>query len=68
MFQRNEKSHNSGCTWDTLKNSSGEKITLLKTSPLSIPNTDYVQLLGDIAEEQGFTTTYLNIGKNNLSE
>ncbi|XP_066468433.1 interferon-inducible double-stranded RNA-dependent protein kinase activator A isoform X2 [Tiliqua scincoides] len=58
---RNEQSHNLGCTWDSLKNSSGEKITLLKISPLSIPNTDYVQLLGEIAEEQGFNVTYLNI-------
>ncbi|XP_053141520.1 interferon-inducible double-stranded RNA-dependent protein kinase activator A [Hemicordylus capensis] len=57
----NEESHNLGCTWDTLRNSSGEKITWLKISPLSIPNTDYVQLLGEIAEEQGFNATYLNI-------
>ncbi|XP_054828594.1 interferon-inducible double-stranded RNA-dependent protein kinase activator A isoform X2 [Eublepharis macularius] len=57
----NEHSHNLGCTWDTLRNSSGEKITLLKKNPLSIPNTDYVQLLGEIAEEQSFNTTYLNI-------
>ncbi|XP_020659761.3 interferon-inducible double-stranded RNA-dependent protein kinase activator A isoform X2 [Pogona vitticeps] len=57
----NEQSHNLGCTWDTLRNSTGEKIALLKISPLSIPNTDYVQLLGEIADEQGFTATYLNI-------
>ncbi|XP_062972424.1 interferon-inducible double-stranded RNA-dependent protein kinase activator A isoform X2 [Elgaria multicarinata webbii] len=57
----NEQSHNLRCTWDTLRNSNGEKIALLKRSPLSIPNTDYVQLLGEIAEEQGFNTTYLNI-------
>ncbi|KAJ7345591.1 hypothetical protein JRQ81_001541 [Phrynocephalus forsythii] len=57
----NEHNHNLGCTWDTLRNSMGEKIMLLKISPLSIPNTDYVQLLREIADEQGFTTTYLNI-------
>lgn len=54
--------NNLGCTWDALRNSSEEKITLLKRSPLSIPNTDYVQLLGEVAEEQGFVITYLNIG------
>ncbi|XP_015269237.1 PREDICTED: interferon-inducible double-stranded RNA-dependent protein kinase activator A isoform X2 [Gekko japonicus] len=58
----NEQRHNLGCTWDTLRNSSGDKITLLKRNPLSVLNTDYVQLLGKIAEEQGFNTTYLNIG------
>ncbi|XP_061464353.1 interferon-inducible double-stranded RNA-dependent protein kinase activator A isoform X2 [Rhineura floridana] len=57
----NEQSHNLGCTWNTLRNASGERITLLKISPLSIPNTDYVQLLEELAEEQGFNTKYLNI-------
>ncbi|XP_034641393.1 interferon-inducible double-stranded RNA-dependent protein kinase activator A isoform X1 [Trachemys scripta elegans] len=57
----NEVGNNLGCTWDALRNSSEEKITLLKRSPLSIPNTDYVQLLGEVAEEQGFVITYLNI-------
>ncbi|XP_044282986.1 interferon-inducible double-stranded RNA-dependent protein kinase activator A isoform X2 [Varanus komodoensis] len=57
----NEQSHNLRCTWDTLRNSNGEKIMLLKRSSLSIPNTDYVQLLGEIADEQSFNTTYLNI-------
>ncbi|CAM2100306.1 interferon-inducible double-stranded RNA-dependent protein kinase activator A isoform X1 [Caretta caretta] len=57
----NEMGNNLGYTWDALRNSSEEKITLLKKSPLSIPNTDYVQLLGEVAEEQGFVITYLNI-------
>nr|XP_028604353.1 interferon-inducible double-stranded RNA-dependent protein kinase activator A isoform X2 [Podarcis muralis] len=56
-----EQNVNLGCTWSTLRNSSGEKITLLKISPLSIPNTDYVHLLGELAEEQGFNAKYLNI-------
>ncbi|XP_026523902.1 interferon-inducible double-stranded RNA-dependent protein kinase activator A [Notechis scutatus] len=56
-----EQMHNLGCTWDSLRNSSGEKITMLKISSLSIPNTDYIQLLGEIAEEQGFNIKYLNI-------
>ncbi|XP_038276839.1 interferon-inducible double-stranded RNA-dependent protein kinase activator A isoform X3 [Dermochelys coriacea] len=53
--------NNLGCTWDVLRDSSEEKITLLKRSPLSIPNIEYVQLLGEVAEEQGFVITYLNI-------
>ncbi|XP_077175717.1 interferon-inducible double-stranded RNA-dependent protein kinase activator A isoform X2 [Paroedura picta] len=57
----NEQNPNLECTWDTLRKSSGEKITLLKRNPLSIPNTDYAQVLGEIAEEQGFNTTYLDI-------
>ncbi|XP_075789837.1 interferon-inducible double-stranded RNA-dependent protein kinase activator A isoform X2 [Pelodiscus sinensis] len=57
----NEVGSNLGCTWDALRNSSEEKIMLLKRSPLSIPNTDYVQLLEELAEEQGFVVTYLNI-------
>ncbi|KAM8933964.1 interferon-inducible double-stranded RNA-dependent protein kinase activator A [Pelodytes ibericus] len=49
------------CTWDSMKNSSGEKINLLKRSPLSIPNTDYVKMLGDVADEQDFRVSYLDI-------
>uniref|UniRef100_A0A8D0GNR2 Protein activator of interferon induced protein kinase EIF2AK2 n=1 Tax=Sphenodon punctatus TaxID=8508 RepID=A0A8D0GNR2_SPHPU len=57
----NEMVNNLGCTLDALRNSPGEKIILLKRNPLSIPNTDYVQLLREIAEEQGFDATYLKI-------
>ncbi|ELW63764.1 Interferon-inducible double stranded RNA-dependent protein kinase activator A [Tupaia chinensis] len=53
--------HSLGCTWHSLRNSSGEKINLLKRSLLSIPNTDYIQLLSEIAKEQGFNITYLDI-------
>uniref|UniRef100_A0A8C5WL58 Protein activator of interferon induced protein kinase EIF2AK2 n=1 Tax=Leptobrachium leishanense TaxID=445787 RepID=A0A8C5WL58_9ANUR len=53
--------NNCGCTWDSLKNSNGERINLLKRSPLSIPNTDYVKMLADIAEEQHFRASYLDI-------
>ncbi|XP_053554480.1 interferon-inducible double-stranded RNA-dependent protein kinase activator A homolog A-like [Bombina bombina] len=53
--------NNLGCTWDHLKNSTGEKISLLKRSPLSIPNTDYVKMLGEVAEEQKFNVKYLDI-------
>ncbi|XP_077304228.1 interferon-inducible double-stranded RNA-dependent protein kinase activator A isoform X2 [Lithobates pipiens] len=53
--------NNTGCTWDNLKNSSGEKINLLKRSPLSIPNTDYVTMLTEVAEEQDIRVSYLDI-------
>ncbi|KAG9477389.1 interferon-inducible double-stranded RNA-dependent protein kinase activator A isoform X2 [Eleutherodactylus coqui] len=53
--------NNPGCTWDTLKNSSGEKINLLKRSPLSIPNTDYVKMLTEVAEEQEIRVSYMDI-------
>ncbi|XP_036276668.1 interferon-inducible double-stranded RNA-dependent protein kinase activator A isoform X2 [Pipistrellus kuhlii] len=53
--------HSLGCTWHSLRNSPGEKINLLKRSLLSIPNTNYIQLLSEIAKEQGFNITYLDI-------
>ncbi|XP_072435228.1 interferon-inducible double-stranded RNA-dependent protein kinase activator A homolog A-like isoform X1 [Chiloscyllium punctatum] len=46
---------------DLLRNSSGEKINQLKRSPLSIPNTDYTQMLGEVMDEQGFDISYLDI-------
>ncbi|XP_032879754.1 interferon-inducible double-stranded RNA-dependent protein kinase activator A isoform X1 [Amblyraja radiata] len=48
-------------TWDLVRRSPGEKINQLKRSPLSIPNTDYTQMLGEVVEEQGFDVTYLDI-------
>lgn len=62
VFQTNVVGHSLGCTWHSLRNSPGEKINLLKRSLLSIPNTDYIQLLSEIAKEQGFNITYLDIG------
>ncbi|XP_075465089.1 interferon-inducible double-stranded RNA-dependent protein kinase activator A [Ascaphus truei] len=61
MSLENFIGNNLGCTWDSLKNSPGDKIILLKRSPLSIPNTDYVKMLGEVAEEQDFHVTYLDI-------
>ncbi|KAK1166172.1 hypothetical protein AOXY_G12723 [Acipenser oxyrinchus oxyrinchus] len=51
----------SGFRWESLKDSSAEKITMLKRNPLSIPNTDYVQMLSDLSQEQGFEVTFLDI-------
>ncbi|KAI3355802.1 hypothetical protein L3Q82_004368 [Scortum barcoo] len=62
----------SGCseiTWtpkpsvrfENLRNSSAEKITLLRRNPLSIPNTDYIQMMLELSKEQGFEVTYFDI-------
>ncbi|MBN3278255.1 PRKAA kinase, partial [Polyodon spathula] len=51
----------SGFRWESLKDSTAEKITILKRNPLSIPNTDYVQMLSDLSQEQGFEVTFLDI-------
>lgn len=62
----------SGCseiTWtpqpsvrfENLRNSSAEKISLLRRNPLSIPNTDYIQMMLELSQEQGFEVTYFDI-------
>ncbi|KAM9347830.1 interferon-inducible double-stranded RNA-dependent protein kinase activator A homolog [Symphorus nematophorus] len=62
----------SGCseiTWtpkpsvrfENLRNSSSEKISLLRRNPLSIPNTDYIQMMLELSKEQGFEVTYFDI-------
>ncbi|KAK5890321.1 hypothetical protein CesoFtcFv8_013850 [Champsocephalus esox] len=62
----------SGCseiTWtpkpsvrfENLRNSSAENITSLRRNPLSIPNTDYIQLMLELSKEQGFEVTYFDI-------
>ncbi|XP_049904908.1 interferon-inducible double-stranded RNA-dependent protein kinase activator A homolog isoform X2 [Epinephelus moara] len=62
----------SGCseiTWtpkpsvrfENLRNSSSEHISLLRRNPLSIPNTDYIQMMLELSKEQGFEVTYFDI-------
>ncbi|KAJ8416908.1 hypothetical protein AAFF_G00327860 [Aldrovandia affinis] len=46
---------------ECLRTSSGEKISMLRRNPLSIPNTDYVQLMLELSKEQGFEVTYFDI-------
>nr|XP_055072196.1 interferon-inducible double-stranded RNA-dependent protein kinase activator A homolog [Misgurnus anguillicaudatus] len=46
---------------DSFWHSTGERISLLKRSPLSIPNTDYIQMLLELSLEQGFQVTYMDI-------
>ncbi|XP_059896612.1 interferon-inducible double-stranded RNA-dependent protein kinase activator A homolog isoform X1 [Gadus macrocephalus] len=62
----------SGCgeiTWapkpsirlEELRSSTAEKLSLLRRSPLSIPNTDYIQMMSELATEQSFEVAYFNI-------
>ncbi|KAM3861992.1 interferon-inducible double-stranded RNA-dependent protein kinase activator A homolog [Diretmus argenteus] len=62
----------SGCseiTWtpkpsvrfENLRNSSAEKMSLLRRNPLSIPNTDYIQMMLELSQEQSFEVTYFDI-------
>ncbi|XP_056320726.1 interferon-inducible double-stranded RNA-dependent protein kinase activator A homolog [Danio aesculapii] len=46
---------------ESLRNSTGEKVSLLKRTPLSLPNTDYIQMLLEISLELGFQVTYIDI-------
>uniref|UniRef100_A0A1A8F7K1 Protein kinase, interferon-inducible double stranded RNA dependent activator n=1 Tax=Nothobranchius korthausae TaxID=1143690 RepID=A0A1A8F7K1_9TELE len=46
---------------ENVKKSSAEKISLLRRSPLNIPNADYIQMLLDLSHEQGFEVTYFDI-------
>lgn len=47
--------------FESLRNSSAEKISLLRRNPLSIPNTDYIQMMLELSKEQGFEVTYFDI-------
>ncbi|XP_077435574.1 interferon-inducible double-stranded RNA-dependent protein kinase activator A homolog [Vanacampus margaritifer] len=47
--------------FENLKNSSAEKISFLRRNPLSIPNTDYIQLMAELSKEQSFDVAYLDI-------
>ncbi|KAJ8352008.1 hypothetical protein SKAU_G00234840 [Synaphobranchus kaupii] len=46
---------------ECLRTSSGENISMLRRNPLSIPNTDYVQMMLELSKEQGFEVTYFDI-------
>lgn len=52
-----------GCTWDSLRNSAGEKMLQLRSHPLGMPSSDFCSLLHDLSEEQRFDVSYLDIGK-----
>ncbi|KAG9340624.1 hypothetical protein JZ751_021180 [Albula glossodonta] len=56
-----------GCTWDSLRNSVGEKILQLRSHPLGQPNSNFCSLLHDLSEEQRFDVSYLDIEERSLS-
>ncbi|XP_044160256.1 RISC-loading complex subunit tarbp2-like [Bufo gargarizans] len=55
------------CTWDSLRNSAGEKILHLTSHPLTILNSGFCALLQDLSEEQSFQISYLDIDECSLS-
>lgn len=57
----------SGCTWDSLRNSAGERILHLKSNPLGMPNCSSCSLLNELSEEQRFDISYLDIEERSLS-
>ncbi|XP_015687769.1 RISC-loading complex subunit TARBP2 [Protobothrops mucrosquamatus] len=59
------KSRGSGCTWDSLRNSVGEKILHLKSH--SVFNSGFCNLLKELSEEQSFDISYLDIDETSIS-
>ncbi|XP_077459934.1 RISC-loading complex subunit tarbp2 [Stigmatopora argus] len=67
---RSESSKSKGysCTWDTLRNSAGEKILQLRAQPLGLPpDSDFCSLLEDLSVEQSFEISYLDLEERSLS-
>lgn len=48
---------------ENLRNSSGEKMSLLRRNPLSTLHADYIHVMLELSKEQGFEVTYFNIGE-----
>ncbi|XP_041036306.1 RISC-loading complex subunit tarbp2 isoform X1 [Carcharodon carcharias] len=61
------KGKSTGCTWDSLRNSAGERILHLKNHPLGVVNSNFCQMLRELAEEQRFDVSYLDIEELSLS-
>ncbi|XP_026533069.1 RISC-loading complex subunit TARBP2 isoform X2 [Notechis scutatus] len=59
------KSRGSGCTWDSLRNSVGEKILHLKSH--RVFNSGFCNLLKELSEEQSFDISYLDIDETSIS-
>ncbi|XP_053564270.1 RISC-loading complex subunit TARBP2 isoform X2 [Bombina bombina] len=55
------------CTWDTLRNSAGEKILHLRSHPLTVLSSGFCTVLQDLSEEQSFQISYLDIDEQSLS-
>lgn len=63
---RAESGKNKGfsCTWDSLRNSAGEKILQLRSHPLNMPSdSNFCSLLSDLSLEQRFDISYLDLGE-----
>ncbi|XP_030323953.1 RISC-loading complex subunit TARBP2 isoform X1 [Calypte anna] len=56
-----------GCTWDSLRNSVGQKLLELRNRPLGPPGTGACALLQELSEEQSFAISYLDIDALSLS-
>jgi RISC-loading complex subunit TARBP2 len=53
-----------GCTWDSLRNSAGEKMLQLRSHPLgTAPDCTSCSLLTDLSLEQRFDVSYLDLGE-----
>ncbi|XP_042310067.1 RISC-loading complex subunit TARBP2 isoform X2 [Sceloporus undulatus] len=61
------KGRGPGCTWDSLRNSAGEKILHLKTHPIEVFSISFCSLLQELSEEQSFDISYLDIDEMSLS-
>lgn len=58
------KSKGFSCTWDSLRNSAGEKILQLRSHPLGMPSdSNFCSLLSDLSVEQRFDVSYLDLGE-----
>uniref|UniRef100_H2LKL3 RISC-loading complex subunit TARBP2 n=1 Tax=Oryzias latipes TaxID=8090 RepID=H2LKL3_ORYLA len=56
------------CTWDSLRNSAGEKILQLRSHPLGMPSdSNSCALLSDLSAEQRFDVSYLDLEERSLS-
>ncbi|KAM8981616.1 RISC-loading complex subunit TARBP2 isoform 1-T1 [Sarcophilus harrisii] len=56
-----------GCTWDSLRNSAGEKILSLRSCPLGSLGPGCCNVLSELSEEQAFHVSYLDIDELSLS-
>uniref|UniRef100_A0A3Q4B713 RISC-loading complex subunit TARBP2 n=1 Tax=Mola mola TaxID=94237 RepID=A0A3Q4B713_MOLML len=62
------KSKSFSCTWDSLRNSAGEKILQLRSHPLGMPSdSNFCSLLSDLSMEQRFDVSYLDLEERSLS-
>lgn len=58
------KSKAFSCTWDSLRNSAGEKILQLRSHPLGVPSdSNFCSQLSDLSVEQRFDISYLELGE-----